>query len=263
MNGPPGAADHHPAPALAPAPTPAPPLPAHHAAPVSEIFTSIQGEGKLAGVPSFFIRLAGCNLRCRWCDTPYASWQPESTPRTTEALLDAARASGVRHAVVTGGEPMMFPQLPPLCQALRDAGMHVTIETAGTLFQSPACDLMSISPKLSNSAPLEGDPRDPGGVWRTRHQQRRLNTEALNQLLDRYPEHQLKFVVADPADLDEIDALLSQLRTVSPQDVMLMPEGVISPLPPARRWIAQACIDRGWRYCRRLHIDLFGNTRGT
>src|SRR5256885_2235085 len=81
------------------------------ALPIAETFLSIQGEGKLAGTPSFFIRVSGCNLRCSWCDTPYASWNPEGSPRTIDSLIDEARASGARHAVLTGGEPMIFPQL--------------------------------------------------------------------------------------------------------------------------------------------------------
>lgn len=246
--------------------------------PVAETFCSIQGEGKLVGVPSFFIRLSGCNLRCAWCDTPYASWSPEGGQRSIEALVGEARASGARHAVVTGGEPMVFPLLPALTVALRAAGLHITIETAGTAIPEGdlACDLMSISPKLSNSTPPVGDPRDPSGEWRRRHEQRRLNVPVLQTLIDRASaprdagDHglgefggQLKFVVAEPADLPEIESLLAQLRGVAPDDVLLMPEGVTSPSAERRQWISRACLERGWRYCHRLHIELFGNRKGT
>lgn len=237
--------------------------------PLSETFTSVQGEGKLAGVPSWFVRFSGCNLRCAWCDTPYASWSPEVTTRALDDLLAEARAvfsRGVAHAVVTGGEPMMFDAVEPLTQALRALGMHITIETAGTIARPPtalACDLMSISPKLSNSTPQEGDPRDPGGVWRLRHEQRRLNVGVLNDLIASFPGRQLKFVVSEGSQLAEIESLLATLRGWSRGDVLLMPEGVTAEAIASRRWIVDACVQRGWRYCPRLHIDLFGNRRGT
>jgi len=232
------------------------------ALPVSESFVSLQGEGALTGVPSWFVRLGGCNLRCVWCDTPYASWTPEYQNRAIDELIDEARASGTGFAVVTGGEPMIFPRIDSLCARLRELGMHVTIETAGTVFRELACDLMSVSPKLSNSAP-NGDPRDPRGVWTARHEARRLDPEALQRLIDRYPARQLKFVVTTRADLDEIDDLLARLSGWRAPEIMLMPEGVVTPEPRRVRWIIEACRRRGWRYCHRLHIELFGDTRGT
>jgi len=238
------------------------------AIPVSETFYSIQGEGKLTGQPSYFIRTSGCNLRCTWCDTPYASWNPDGSPRAFEDLLAEARSRRATHVVLTGGEPMMFPQTPELTRVLRASGLHVTIETAGTLCPpNTECDLLSLSPKLANSTPRfdpsNPDPRDPKGVWAARHEQRRLNLPVLQQLLDRYPERQLKFVVQAESDLTEIEGLLSQLRGVLPRDVMLMPEGVVTPTPERKSWVAAACVARGWRYCQRLHVELYGNTRGT
>ncbi len=235
------------------------------ALPIAETFHSIQGEGKLAGVPSFFVRTSGCNLRCAWCDTPYASWSPEGGPRSIDDVVREAVASGARHAVLTGGEPMMFDAIEDLARALRGAGMHITIETAGTIARTLACDLMSISPKLANSTPRQGDPRDPQGTWRVRHEQRRINLGALQALLDGYapPGRQLKFVVAAREDLAEIDALLSRLRGWESTDVLLMPEGVTPPTPDGKRWLTAECLRRNWRYCPRLHIELFGNVRGT
>ena len=231
--------------------------------PIAETFYSIQGEGKLTGVPSFFIRVSGCNLRCTWCDTPYTSWSPEGAQRTIDSLLAEAAAAPARHAVVTGGEPMIFPNIVPLCRRLRDAGLHVTIETAGTVARDVPCDLMSISPKLSNSTPPQGDPRDPGGAWRARHEHRRIDLAALQSLLDGYPGRQLKFVVQHPADLGEITSLLDRLHNWRDEDVLLMPEGVTTPVPARRAWLVEECLQRNWRYCPRLHIELFGNRRGT
>jgi len=241
---------------------------------VSETFVSLQGEGALAGTPSWFCRLSGCNLRCVWCDTPYASWEPEGTERTIEELAREARASGVRHAVLTGGEPMIFPQLAPLTEALAAASIHVTIETAGTVAPRVHFDLMSISPKLSNSTPTD-DPRDPEGRWAERHDRRRLNFAALQTLIDRArarravsgrgagPSLQFKFVVTDPDDLVEIDDILGALDGWRPGEIFLMPEGTAVPEPDRVRWVVETCIERGWRYAHRLHIELFGNTRGT
>jgi len=240
--------------------------------PIAEAFTSIQGEGVRTGSPSRFIRVAGCNLRCGWCDTPYASWAPEGEAVPIETLVRDAADAGVPDAVLTGGEPMLFDAIEPLSRALRAAGLHVTVETAGTIHRPPAhgagdrglaCDLMSLSPKLSTSTPAEGDPRDPAGVWRERHEQRRIDLCALQRLLDDYPARQLKFVATAPEDLAEIEALLDRLTGWAPGEVMLMPEGVATPEPGSTDWVVRACLERGWRYCHRLHIELFGNTRGT
>lgn len=234
--------------------------------PISETFTSIQGEGKLAGVPSWFCRVSGCNLRCTWCDTPYASWKPEHTKRTIESLIHEAtiaKASGTHHAVLTGGEPMIFDQLVPLSNQLAQLGFHITIETAGTVtLPGVSCHLMSLSPKLANSTPTN-DPRDDSGVWAIRHEERRLNFDSINELLASTPDRQLKFVVSNPADLIEIDQVLAHIQGYAPRDIMLMPEGVAVPDRKSIQWILEVCLKRGWTYCPRLHIALFGDTRGT
>lgn len=230
--------------------------------PIAETFTSIQGEGMLVGTPSWFVRVSGCNLRCAWCDTPYASWKPEGDTRTIDELVEEGIASPASHGVVTGGEPMIFEPVAELTSRLRGAGMHVTIETAGTVFRDVACDLMSISPKLANSTP-HADPRDPSGALARRHETARLHLEALQRLIDAHASRQLKFVACDEADLAEIEVLLDRLTGWRPHEVMLMPEGTDVATLRSRTWIAGACVERGWRFCPRLHIDLFGNRRGT
>lgn len=230
--------------------------------PISELFTSIQGEGKLTGVPSFFVRTSGCNLRCVWCDTPYASWSPEGTRTSIGVIVDAARASGVRHTVLTGGEPMIFEGITTLSRALHDEGFHVTIETAGTVVREIACDLMSLSPKLKNSTPTD-DPRDPGGAWARRHEERRLNGDTLRTLWSGGWDRQCKFVVTGRTDLEEIGCVVELLGEHEPSDIMLMPEGTSVPSARLRALTIEACRAHGYRYCHRLHIELFGDTRGT
>ena len=220
---------------------------------IAELFYSLQGEGSLVGVPSFFIRTSGCNLRCSWCDTPYTSWQPEGTEMTIRQILDEVRAHPARHVVVTGGEPMIAPEIIPLTQRLRDLGLHITIETAGTVFQPVACDLMSISPKLANST--------PAGPQAAHHDRLRIQPDILAQLMARY-EYQLKFVVEKPADLEELRALVASLG--APRDrVVLMPEGIDPErLRERALWLAELCKDEGFRFSPRLHVDLWGNRRG-
>jgi 7-carboxy-7-deazaguanine synthase len=225
---------------------------------IAEVFHSIQGEGGLVGMPSFFIRTTGCNLRCEWCDTPYTSWKPEGTWWTIDDLVRAVPAAA-RYVVVTGGEPMLWENLPRLTAELRATGRHVTIETAGTLFRELDCDLMSISPKLASSDP---GPHRPAGV-RAEHASRRIDVAALTRLVTSYAVH-LQFVVATPEDLPEIDELLMSLPPIPAETVLLMPLGTrIDEIAARGRWIAELCKARGWRYTPRLHVDLYGNTRGT
>ena len=222
---------------------------------IAEIFHSIQGEGKLAGVPSAFIRTSGCNLRCSWCDTPYTSWSPEGDDVDIGTIVEQVKAYPTRYAVVTGGEPMIQPDIVELTDRLRDAGFHITIETAATVYRDVACDLASLSPKLSNSTPSG----DPGPA----HDGMRLNIWVIQRFMDAF-EYQIKFVVDDPTDMDEIDALLEQLPGVSPSDVLLMPQGVdAGELDLKSRWVAECAKQHGFRFCPRLHIMLYGNVRGT
>jgi 7-carboxy-7-deazaguanine synthase len=222
---------------------------------VAEIFYSIQGEGGLVGTPSAFVRLSGCNLRCAWCDTPYASWRPEGRNLSVEAVAEAVRGYGTHYVVLTGGEPMIFREVVPLTETLRGLGCHITIETAGTVWAPVACDLMSISPKLANSTPRE--PR----LWAARHERLRLQPDVLRRLMAAYP-YQLKFVVVRPSDLAEIKALVDALAA-DPARVILMPEGTrTATLRRRARWLVERCKQEGYRYSPRLHIDLWGPRRG-
>jgi 7-carboxy-7-deazaguanine synthase len=227
---------------------------------IAEIFHSIQGEGKLAGVPSVFVRASGCNLRCTWCDTPYASWNPEGENIAVGEIVRRVRDFGAKHTVVTGGEPMIMTDIVELCSALREADQHITIETAATVFKPVSLDLASLSPKLSNSTPTQRE----GGKFAEMHERQRLNFEVIQQFIDAAPDFQLKFVVASEFDLAEIDQILNQIRGWSPADVLLMPEGIDAQALASRAaWIADICKRTGFRFCPRLHVELYGNTRGT
>ncbi len=225
---------------------------------ISEMFYSLQGEGILTGTPSFFIRLTGCNLRCTWCDTPYTSWKPEGDDRTLAWVIEETRKTRPnRHVVVTGGEPMIAPKIIALTRALEEEAFHITIETAGTVFEPVACDLMSISPKLSNSTPHEREE----GRWAPQHERLRRQPDILKQLIAAY-DYQLKFVIADPNDIAEATELVTEIKA-DPTKVVLMPEGTTAQAIASKaQWIAEACKTHCYRYSPRLHIDLWGDKRG-
>ncbi|MEZ5403460.1 MAG: 7-carboxy-7-deazaguanine synthase QueE [Bryobacteraceae bacterium] len=223
---------------------------------VSELFYSIQGEGVLAGAPSVFIRTSGCNLRCSWCDTPYTSWAPEGSHRTLDELCAYVREHSTGYTVITGGEPMIAPEIVELTQRLRASGEHITVETAGTVYAPVECDLMSISPKLANSTPTDA------GEWAARHERLRLQPEVLARLVAGWT-YQLKFVVRGEEDLQEIDALLESI-SYSPDRVLLMPEGTDpSVLGERSQRVGEMCKKKGFRLSPRLHVLLYGNRRGT
>jgi 7-carboxy-7-deazaguanine synthase len=226
---------------------------------VAEIYLSIQGEGLLTGAESVFVRASGCNLRCWFCDTPFASWTPEGDDLSVAEILDQIDEHDCDHVVLTGGEPMLFSELVPLAAALRSEGMHVTIETAGTLDLPVECDLMSISPKLSGTAP-------PGRMhprWRRRHEQSRHAPHVVRRLVRDY-SYQVKFVVDRECDCDEVEDYLAEIPEIDRSRVMLMPQGT-DPEELARRgeWLKPYCEAAGLRFCPRRQIEWFGLVRRT
>jgi 7-carboxy-7-deazaguanine synthase len=226
---------------------------------IAEIFHSIQGEGRLLGTPSVFIRTSGCNLRCVWCDTPYTSWQAEGEERSLKRIVAKVAAFLPRHVVITGGEPLLAKQMVELSAAIKEMGAHITIETAATVFQPVLCDLMSLSPKLSHSTPH----KRAGGRFAAMHERNRLNSGVIQKFLDGY-DCQIKFVVNREEDFAEIDEVLRHLRHWDSTQVLIMPQGKTrAELKQKSQWIVESCKRRGYGFTPRLHIDLFGNRRGT
>jgi 7-carboxy-7-deazaguanine synthase len=221
---------------------------------IAEIFYSIQGEGMLLGTPSVFVRTSGCNLRCTWCDTPYTSWEPQGEERSIDSIAGEVNRYGASHVVITGGEPMIAPEIEELTHHLTQ---HITIETAGTVDAHVRCDLMSISPKLANSTPHTRD----GGRWAQQHDRLRYQPEILKRLIQLYP-YQLKFVITDPDDLLQVRAIIEEIGAAKTR-IVLMPEGVDAAVLAERgRWLAEISKREGFRFSPRLHIDLWGNRRG-
>ena len=236
----------------------------------AEIFASLKGEGASIGRPSVFVRLSRCNLACQWCDTAY-TWRfaGDNRPHRDNLAFErgsnqvamnvedvAARiaAFGVPRLVVTGGEPLLqAPALARMIAILRETvtPLHVEIETNGTVEPSPALDALidqyNVSPKLAHS----GNPAALALI------PERLAAWAAE------PRALFKFVIATPADLDDVRTL-AQTFPIVPERLFVMPEGTDSAtLRERARWLAEAAMQAGWRFTDRLHIHLYGDTRGT
>lgn len=249
---------------------------------------TIQGEGKLAGMPSLFIRLSGCNLRCIWrledgsfsrCDTPFASFDTREVVRIeVSELMELLQVNldETKHVVITGGEPML--QKDALIELTRrikgELGLHISIETNGTIFSRELAgfiDLYSISPKLRNSDPdaekLSALGLQMSGPFKY-HPEKRKNLEVIQSFIDfarnNGKDFQLKFVIGRPEDEHEIkEEFLGKLHSWKPGDILLMPLGSASEeLRKSARLTMEMAVRNGWRYSPRIHIDLFGNRQG-
>jgi 7-carboxy-7-deazaguanine synthase len=223
----------------------------------AEIFTSIQGEGVTAGVPSTFVRLSLCSLHCVWCDTKYTwDWSHFDPQREIVRLEvpDVARrvlAGGARNVVITGGEPLLQqPDVAALARALKAAGKRVEVETSGTVLPDAALassvDQWNVSPKLASS----------GNAVEQR------DVPAALRWFAAQPHAYLKFVVTAPDDVAEVQALVERYG-VPAERVLLMPEGTSAAALAERSvWLVPRCQDLGYRFSTRLHVLLWGDERG-
>jgi 7-carboxy-7-deazaguanine synthase len=231
-----------------------------------EVFASLQGEGPSQGKPCAFVRLSRCNLACVWCDTAY-TWRFEGDNRPHRSQLTYERkanqlalseddvaqriaALGQPRLVVTGGEPLL--QAPALARMLALLpGIRVEIETNGTVAPPAALDPQvaqyNVSPKLAHS----GNPADLA-----------LPPERLAAWAAE-PRAAFKFVIAQPADVEEVLAL-AERYAIPRERIWLMAEGVDAAALDAREaWLAPLCLEHGFAMSPRLHIRLYGDTRGT
>jgi 7-carboxy-7-deazaguanine synthase len=227
---------------------------------VLEIYQSKQGEGLWTGQPSVFVRFLGCRLRCRFCDTVYARSADDNdnvgADLTPEEIAGRILLLDLSHVVLTGGEPMLSPEIVELTQLLKEFDFQITIETSGTIYHPVICDLMSISPKLRNTVPSDGDIE----IIRD-HDQERSKPEVVQQFMLRY-NYQLKFVSDGKEDLPEVEEYLTHLHGVVPSKVLLMPQATdVETMYQKATWIEPFCHEKGYRYCPRMQLVWYGNGR--
>lgn len=264
--------------------------------PICDLFTSIQGEGKFTGCPSIFIRVSGCNLRCVFrdsiCDTAYSSFCPEKGSYTEDDVITMINANKhINHIVITGGEPLLYKKdLEKLLNRIWDPRMVITIETNGTMpMLNPLSRfkiaLYSVSPKLATSVPAIGQTIKVGDkeILFDTQEVEKLNTTRINisNLVDiamKANDYQMKFVYSNDESVAEILDIYSRMEAKAQEiggflyeyysthnpmnNTMLMPEGdVNSKLSAKREACVTECIKRGWRYCERIHVIIWGDKR--
>jgi len=242
--------------------------------PVGEIYSCIQGEGKYIGIPHLLIRFSGCRLRCQFeggsfCDTPFASWRPEKGTYTYNDIIRLYKTHPhIKYTMITGGGPTLFSDaLQTIAYIGKQFGHTITIETEGSEFVKTDADLISLSPKLSNSTPQPGTwmpylNRKVTEKDKKQHENWRQNYDAMRALIHYHNDYQLKPVISNEEQLEEVKDL-QKLLGIPNNKVWLMPEGLEpEQLNKRRRWLMELCQAKGYNYTDRLHIIAYGDLRG-
>ncbi len=207
---------------------------------VTEIFFSLQGESRTIGIPTLFIRLAGCPLRCRYCDTRFA-YEPGETLSIASILERAARQQP-RYVTVTGGEPLAQRESLALMNALCDAGYNTSLETGGML------DISEVDPRVMKVVDLKTP--DSGECERNRYD----NIDHLQ------PQDQIKFVICSEADYRWAKAQMEQRRLAERCEVLFSPCHGHQDAPALAEWILRDRLPV--RFQLQLHRQLWGDERG-
>lgn len=242
--------------------------------PIIDLFPVLQGEGMYAGIPHILIRTSGCNLRCSFktslCDTAYSSWYSEPGKYSLQDVYNVLSSNDkIHHVMITGGEPTLhMPLVEDLVSICRGLNKIVTLETNGTIpyphDKNFYVDLVSISPKLKNSIPYS----QPHNA--KTHEERRENIFAIASWILNSRNYQLKYVISDEADIqevtDQVNRIFDQIKRIDPlhKDIIvyLMPEGdTEEKLKEKRQWLSRRCIELGYYYTDRLHIIIWGSKR--
>ncbi len=215
-------------------------IPAAERLRITEIFLSLQGEADTVGLPTVFVRLTGCPLRCRYCDTEYAfyggGW------RSITGVIDEVLANGVRHVCVTGGEPLSQPNVHALLTRLADRGLRVSLETSG------AIDARSVDARVVRVL----DVKTPGSGEQARN--------FLPNLDDLRLQDQIKFVVTSRADYEWARSFIAERALESRAQLLLSPShGEVEPRALAE-WILEDRLPV--RFQVQLHKILWGQEPG-
>jgi 7-carboxy-7-deazaguanine synthase len=241
--------------------------------PINEVYSCLQGEGKLLGIPHLLIRVTGCRLRCQFtnsfCDTPYSSWKPEKGKYGYEDIHDFyMKHKHIKHTMITGGGPTIHSNLlKELCKIGKFYNHYITIETEGSEFVETHADMISLSSKLSNSTPVPGTwmpylNREVTESDKKKHEKWRKNYDAMKKLIEYHPDYQLKPVISNENDLQEVKEL-QKILNIPNDKVWLMPEGLVEEqLNERRRWLMDLCTEQGYNFTDRLHIIAYGDKRG-
>lgn len=242
---------------------------------IVDLHICIQGEARDCGTPAILIRISGCNMNCQFkdsvCDSAYTSWRPETGKYSLKDIEDLIHANPqIKYAFVTGGNPSFKPSLlQEIVNVLKANDLYVAIEDNGTLY-SPfsGVDFVTLSPKLSNSVPKPGtivnDPTMKDYVVteqdRDKHEKYRTRYASMRKWIQNY-DYQLKFVVSDENQLQEVKDIIKELNA-DKNRVYLMPEGINQQqLNSRRQWLVELCIREGFKFTDRLHIVTYGNKR--